>query len=104
MIGLATTDTPQLYRRYLPDQRKSARRRYIVREWSSEQFDLPVNEWRGRDKIAVAPEDSVTIINANGDCFYAARDCFATAPVDSDVWAAAAWKFLDNRKTGEVRR
>jgi len=102
MIGLATSESQHSYRRYVADPRKSARRRYIVRPWCAEQFDLPVYEWRGSEKISVSPEDCFVIVNANGDCFYAARDCFASAPVDSDLWAAAAWKFLSKRD-GERR-
>ena len=104
MIGLTTSESVHSVRHYCATvPSKAARRRYIVRDWNAEKFDLPVNEWCGRNKIAVAPEDSVTIINANGDCYYAARDWFASAPVDSDVWAAAAWKFLSKRRGGERR-
>lgn len=105
MIGLTTSESLQSFRRYCATvPSKAARRRYIVRGWNAEQFDLPVREFHGNKEVRVAPEECVTIINANGDCYYASRDWFASAPVDSDSWAAAAWRFLGKRKAGEARR
>jgi hypothetical protein len=95
MIGFATFEVPTYRPHYSGARpRKSERRRFIVRPWSAEKFDLPVYDFRGNEKINVSPEDSVTIINSKGDCWYAARYWFGSDPTDSDAWASAAWKFL----------
>jgi hypothetical protein len=100
MIGLTTSESLHSYRRCCASvPRKAARRRYIVREWSAEQSDLPVYDWRGNTRVRVEPKECVTIVNRAGDCFYPARGYFATAPVDSDMWASAAWKLLNKRTT-----
>lgn len=105
MIGLATPETNP-YRPHCngTSARKSERRRFILRRWSAEKYDLPVFDYSNGKPIKVAAARCIAIINARGDCHYAARDWFESVPIDTDAWASAAWKFLGKRKTGGERR
>ena len=98
MIGLSSTDTHYAYRRYGPTGPRKLKRRYIVREWSAEEYDLPVLEWRRSKQVELAPELCITIISREWNC-YAARAWFLTEPVNDDEWASAALKVVRKRNS-----
>jgi hypothetical protein len=105
MTGLQTLDTQHQPHRSATAS-KAPRRRFIVRDWSEEKYDLPVRDYTNRTPIRVAPEDSIVIINSVGNRFYAARDWFPASmgqPRDDDEWAAVAWKFLRARDEKNIR-